>query len=101
MTVHERGPRLDGTSRAPVPSVCTTQAGGMGLGLARSRVMIAAHGGWMRATRPPAQGLTVSCPLPAVSPGRSATPDHRPRAPAVMDSRSRQVTGQEVPVHWE
>jgi signal transduction histidine kinase len=44
----------------------TTKAGGMGLGLALSRSIIAAHGGWIWATRNPDRGLTVSFTLPAV-----------------------------------
>jgi len=44
----------------------TTKAGGMGLGLALSRSIITAHGGWIWATRNPDQGLTVSFTLPAV-----------------------------------
>ena len=44
----------------------TTKAGGMGLGLALSRSIIAAHGGWIWATRNPDRGLTVWFTLPAV-----------------------------------
>jgi two-component system sensor kinase FixL len=44
----------------------TTKARGMGLGLALSRSMIVAHGGWMWATRNPDRGLTISVTLPAV-----------------------------------
>jgi len=44
----------------------TTKAGGMGLGLALSRSIITAHGGWIWATRNSDQGLTVSFTLPAV-----------------------------------
>ena len=44
----------------------TTRAGGMGLGLALSRSIIAAHGGWIWATRNPQRGLTVSFALPTV-----------------------------------
>jgi len=44
----------------------TTKAGGMGLGLALSRSIIAAHGGWIWATRNPDRGLTMSFTLPAV-----------------------------------
>ena len=44
----------------------TTKAGGMGLGLALSRSIIAAHGGWIWATRNPDRGLTVSFTLPSV-----------------------------------
>ena len=44
----------------------TTKAGGMGLGLALSRSMIAAHGGWIWAERNAPQGLTVSFTLPAI-----------------------------------
>ena len=43
----------------------TTKAGGMGLGLAFSRSIIAAHGGWIWATQNPDRGLTVSFTLPA------------------------------------
>lgn len=44
----------------------TTKTGGMGLGLAFSRNIIAAHGGWIWATRNAQGGLTVSFTLPAV-----------------------------------
>lgn len=44
----------------------TTRVGGMGLGLALSRSIIAAHGGWIWATRNPDRGLTISFTLPAV-----------------------------------
>jgi C4-dicarboxylate-specific signal transduction histidine kinase len=44
----------------------TTKAGGMGLGLALSRSIIAAHGGWIWATQNPDRGLTMSFTLPAV-----------------------------------
>jgi two-component system sensor kinase FixL len=44
----------------------TTKAGGMGLGLALSRSIITAHGGWIWATRNPDRGLTMSFTLPAV-----------------------------------
>jgi len=43
----------------------TTKAGGMGLGLALSRSIIAAHGGWIWASRNLERGLTVSFTLPA------------------------------------
>src|SRR5262249_51659484 len=42
----------------------TTKTGGMGLGLALSRSIIAAHGGWIWATRNPQGGLTISFTLP-------------------------------------
>ena len=44
----------------------TTKTGGMGLGLALSRSIIAAHGGWIWATRNPDRGLIVSFTLPAI-----------------------------------
>ena len=44
----------------------TTKAGGMGMGLALSRSIIAAHGGWIWATRNPDHGLTMSFTLPSV-----------------------------------
>lgn len=44
----------------------TTKATGMGLGLTLSRSIIAAHGGWMWATRNAERGLTMSVALPAV-----------------------------------
>lgn len=43
----------------------TTKPGGMGLGLALSRSIIAAHGGWIWATQNPHCGLTISFTLPA------------------------------------
>jgi len=42
----------------------TTKTGGMGLGLALSRSIISAHGGWSWATRNPQGGLTMSFTLP-------------------------------------
>ena len=44
----------------------TTKAGGMGLGLALSHSIVAAHGGWIWAERNAQRGLTVSFTLPAV-----------------------------------
>jgi C4-dicarboxylate-specific signal transduction histidine kinase len=44
----------------------TTKAGGMGLGLALSRSIITAQGGWIWAARNPDRGLTLSFTLPAV-----------------------------------
>jgi two-component system sensor kinase FixL len=44
----------------------TTKAGGMGLGLALSRSIIAAHGGWIWAARNPDRGLTIAFTLPAI-----------------------------------
>lgn len=44
----------------------TTKFGGMGLGLALSRSIIAAHGGWIWATQNPDRGLTISFSLPAI-----------------------------------
>jgi two-component system, LuxR family, sensor kinase FixL len=65
VAVHDRGPRLDETSLARLfHPFFTTKAGGMGLGLALSRSIITAHGGWIWATRNPDQGLTVSFTLP-------------------------------------
>ena len=67
VAVQDRGPRIDETSIARLfHPFFTTKAGGMGLGLALSRSIIAAHGGWIWATRNPDRGLTVSFTLPAV-----------------------------------
>jgi signal transduction histidine kinase len=67
VAVQDSGPSLDETSLARLfHPFFTTKAGGMGLGLALSRSMIAAHGGWIWATRNPERGLTVSFTLPAV-----------------------------------
>jgi signal transduction histidine kinase len=67
VAVQDNGPRLDETSLARLfHPFFTTKAGGMGLGLALSRSIIAAHGGWIWATRNPERGLTVSFTLPAV-----------------------------------
>jgi signal transduction histidine kinase len=67
VAVQDRGPSLDETSLARLfHPFFTTKAGGMGLGLALSRSIIAAHGGWIWATRNPERGLTVSFTLPAV-----------------------------------
>jgi signal transduction histidine kinase len=67
VAVQDSGPTIDETSIARLfHPFFTTKAGGMGLGLALSRSIIAAHGGWIWATRNPDQGLTVSFTLPAV-----------------------------------
>jgi two-component system sensor kinase FixL len=67
VAVQDHGPGLDETSLARLfHPFFTTKAGGMGLGLALSRSIITAHGGWIWATRNPDQGLTVSFTLPAV-----------------------------------
>ena len=67
VAVQDRGPGIDETSIARLfHPFFTTKAGGMGLGLALSRSMIAAHGGWIWATRNPDRGLTVSFTLPAI-----------------------------------
>jgi C4-dicarboxylate-specific signal transduction histidine kinase len=65
--VQDRGIGVDETTMARLfyPFV-TTKAGGMGLGLALSRSIIAAHGGWIWATRNPDRGLMISFTLPAV-----------------------------------
>ena len=44
----------------------TTKAGGMGLGLALSRSIIAVHGGWIWATQNPDRGLTIAFTLPTI-----------------------------------
>lgn len=44
----------------------STKAGGMGLGLALSRSIVVAHGGWIWAAPNPDRGLTVSFTLPIV-----------------------------------
>jgi two-component system sensor kinase FixL len=64
--VQDRGIGVDETTmtRLFYPFV-TTKAGGMGLGLALCRSIIAAHGGWIWATRNPERGLTMSFTLPA------------------------------------
>lgn len=67
VAVQDCGPRIDETSIARLfHPFFTTKAGGMGLGLALSRSIIAAHGGWIWATRNPDRGLTVSFTLPAI-----------------------------------
>jgi C4-dicarboxylate-specific signal transduction histidine kinase len=74
VAVQDCGPSIDKTSLARLfHPFFTTKAGGMGLGLTLSRSIIAAHGGWIWATRNPDRGLTVSFTLAAVAPGRSAT----------------------------
>jgi two-component system, LuxR family, sensor kinase FixL len=64
--VQDHGIGVDETTMARLfyPFV-TTKAGGMGLGLALSRSIIAAHAGWIWATRNPDRGLTMSFTLPA------------------------------------
>jgi two-component system sensor kinase FixL len=67
VAVQDCGPRIDETSIARLfHPFFTTKAGGMGLGLALSRSIITAHGGWIWATRNPDRGLTVSFTLPSV-----------------------------------
>jgi signal transduction histidine kinase len=67
VAVQDGGHSIDETNLARLfHPFFTTKAGGMGLGLALSRSIIAAHGGWIWATRNPERGLTVSFTLPAV-----------------------------------
>jgi signal transduction histidine kinase len=67
VAVQDHGLSIDETSLARLfHPFFTTKAGGMGLGLALSRSIITAHGGWIWATRNPDQGLTVSFTLPAL-----------------------------------
>ena len=65
--VQDRGMGVDEITMARLfHPLFTTKAGGMGLGLALSRSIIAAHGGWIWATQNPDRGLTMSFTLPAV-----------------------------------
>ena len=65
--VQDRGMGIDETTMPHLfHPFFTTKTGGMGLGLALSRSIIAAHGGWIWATRNPERGLTLSFTLPAV-----------------------------------
>ena len=67
VAVQDSGFSIDETSLARLfHPFFTTKAGGMGLGLALSRSIITAHGGWIWATRNPERGLTMSFTLPAV-----------------------------------
>ena len=67
VAVQDSGLSIDETSLARLfHPFFTTKAGGMGLGLALSRSIITAHGGWIWATRHPERGLTMSFTLPAV-----------------------------------
>jgi two-component system sensor kinase FixL len=67
VAVQDSGPRIDEPRLARLfHPFFTTKAGGMGLGLALSRSIIAAHGGWIWATRNAERGLTVSFTLPAL-----------------------------------
>jgi two-component system sensor kinase FixL len=64
--VQDYGMRIDATTLTRLfHPFFTTKAGGMGLGLALSRSIIAAHGGWIWATQNPDRGLTVAFTLPA------------------------------------
>jgi two-component system, LuxR family, sensor kinase FixL len=64
--VQDRGIGVDETTMVRLfHPFFTTKARGMGLGLALSRSIIAAHGGWMWATQNPDGGLTMSVALPA------------------------------------
>ena len=65
--VQDRGIGVDETTMVRLfHPFFTTKARGMGLGLTLSRSIIAAHGGWIWATRNPDRGLTMSVTLPAV-----------------------------------
>ena len=66
VTVQDSGRGVDDVSMARLfHPFFTTKAGGMGLGLALSRSIIAAHGGWIWVSRNPERGVTVSFTLPA------------------------------------
>ena len=66
VAVHDSGTGIDETSLTRLfHPFFTTKAGGMGLGLALSRSIIAAHGGWIWAVRNPDRGITVSFTLPS------------------------------------
>lgn len=66
VTVQDSGCGVDDVSMARLfHPFFTTKAGGMGLGLALSRSIIAAHGGWIWVSRNPDRGITVSFTLPA------------------------------------
>ena len=65
--MQDHGIGVDATTMARLfHPLFTTKAGGMGLGLALSRSIIAAHGGWIWAIQNPDRGLTISFTLPAV-----------------------------------
>jgi|SoiMethySBSTD1v2_1073268.scaffolds.fasta_scaffold67509_2 two-component system, LuxR family, sensor kinase FixL len=67
VAVQDSGLSIDETSLARLfHPFFTTKTGGMGLGLALSRSIITAHGGWIWATPHPERGLTMSFTLPAV-----------------------------------
>ena len=67
VAVQDRGIGMDEVSMARLfHPFFTTKAAGMGLGLALSRFIIAAHGGWIWAMRNPQRGITVSFTLPTV-----------------------------------
>jgi two-component system sensor kinase FixL len=67
VAVQDSGIGLDEASMARLfHPFFTTKAGGMGLGLALSRSIIVAHGGWIWAARNAQRGLTVSFTLPLV-----------------------------------
>ena len=64
--VQDRGMSIDETTLTRLfHPFFTTKAGGMGLGPAFSRSIIAAHGGWIWATQNPDRGLTMSFTLPS------------------------------------
>jgi two-component system sensor kinase FixL len=67
VAVQDHGCGIDQTSLARLfDPFFTTKAGGMGLGLALSRSIVVAHGGWIWAAPNPEWGLTVSLTLPVV-----------------------------------
>lgn len=67
MAVQDSGIGMDEVSMARLfHPFFTTKTGGMGLGLALSRSIIAAHGGWIWAMRNPQRDITVSFALPTV-----------------------------------
>ena len=66
VAVQDRGIGVDNMTLARLfHPFFSTKTGGMGLGLALSRSIIVAHGGWIWATRNPDCGLTISFTLPA------------------------------------
>jgi signal transduction histidine kinase len=65
IAVQDNGMGVDEVSMARLfHPFFTTKTGGMGLGLALSRSIIAAHGGWIWARRNPQEGLTMLFTLP-------------------------------------
>lgn len=77
--VADSGPGMDEATRSRVfQPFFTTKPGGMGLGLAISRSIVAAHGGTLAVRTAPGQGATFRLELPLQPPEEVAPAPHAP-----------------------